>query len=222
MIVVVGTGKLARELLAELPLLCASPVLPWQQRPQGKSLIVLHAGSGKALDEVVRYCRETASVLVELATGSALENRRPEFPVVLCPNTNILMLKLMSMLATSGSLFHNHPVSLTESHQASKTSAPGTAVSIAKSLGVAATEIVSIRDPLVQEKKLGIAPEDLGRHAYHRIEIGDAATRLTLETRVVGSTPYAAGVARIIAAIESHRLDNRLYQITDFIEQAWL
>lgn len=222
MIIVVGSGKLARELLSELPSLCPAPVLSWPQPAQGKPAIVIHAGSGRSLAEVVHYCQETASVLMELATGSALEKQPTAFPVVLCPNTNILMLKLMSMLATSGELFRNHPVRVTESHQAGKTSVPGTAVTMAEALGVAAEKIVSIRDPQVQEKQLGMAPEDLARHAYHRIEIGDAATSIVLETRVTGGTPYAAGVARIVAAIATHRLDKRLYHINEFIERGWL
>lgn len=222
MIVVVGTGKLARELLAELPSRCASPVAAWPPAAAGKPVIVVHAGSGRELKEILAYCRKTGSVLVELSTGSAVEQMSPDFPLVLCPNTNILMLKVMNMLAASAAQFHQHPVRITESHQAGKTSVPGTAVSMARSLGVPATEIVSIRDPQVQERELAIAPEHLARHAYHRIEIGDGATRVVLETRVVGDTPYADGVARIIAAIQAHPLEQRLYHINEFVEQAWI
>ncbi|MDI9690464.1 hypothetical protein QM326_38275, partial [Burkholderia cenocepacia] len=67
------------------------------------------------------------SPLVELSTGSDLETGTYGFPVVLCPNTNILMLKFMSMLETSGHLFRDCDISVTESHQAGKTSVPGTA-----------------------------------------------------------------------------------------------
>lgn len=222
LIIIVGTGKLARELLAELPALCASPVAAWPQPAPEKPAIVVHAGSGRELDEVMAYCRDTAAVLVELATGSALEQAPVAFPLVLCPNTNILMLKVMNMLATNGPHLRNYPVRISESHQAGKTSVPGTAVSMAQSLGVAASDIVSIRDPRVQEKELGMAPEHLGRHAYHRIEIADATTRVVLETRVLGDAPYAAGVAQIIAAIEARRLENRLYHINEFVEKSWL
>jgi dihydrodipicolinate reductase len=221
-IVVVGSGKLARELLLELPALCTSPVFPWEQRPEGLPVVVVHAGSGRELEEVVRYCRENGSVLVELATGSGIESLAQGFPLVLCPNTNILMLKVMSMLAASGPLFRNHPVHLSESHQAAKTSLPGTAVHLAESLGIPVPEIVSIRDPLVQEKELGIPPEHLGRHAFHRIEIGDESTRVVLETRVTGDAPYADGVSRIIAAIAAHPLEPRVYPVTEFVELGWI
>jgi len=221
-IIIVGNGKLGRELLAELPLLCSAQVGSWPQPPREKPAIVIHAGSGRTLEEVLRYCDATASVLMELATGSVLESRATTFPLILCPNTNILMLKAMNMITSSGALFRKHPVKIFESHQSGKTSVPGTAVSIAQSLGVAPAEIASIRDPQVQQTELGIAPENLERHAYHRIEIGDDSTRLVIETRVVGNTPYAAGVASIVEAIQDNPLDNRLYHINEFIERGWL
>ncbi|RIX43059.1 MAG: dihydrodipicolinate reductase [Rhodocyclales bacterium GT-UBC] len=221
-IIVAGSGKLARELLSELPPRCTSPVLAWPQPLRDKPAIVIHAGSGRTLDELVGYCATTRSVLLELATGSALENSATPFPLVLCPNTNILMLKAMAMIANSSALLRGQPIRVVESHQSAKTSVPGTAVSIAASLGVPAADIVSIRDPQVQQGELGIAAQDLARHAYHRIEIGDAATRLVIETRVVGDTPYADGVAGIVKAVQSHPLDNRLYHINEFIARGWL
>jgi len=221
-IIIVGSGKLGSELLAELPHLGLLRVGAWPPASHHQPAIVIHTGSGRALEDVVRHCEASTSVLMELATGSALESRATSFPLVLCPNTNILMLKAMNMIAGSGALFRKHPVKIFESHQSTKTSVPGTAVSIAQSLGVAPTEIVSIRDPQVQQEELGIAPENLERHAYHRIEIGDDSTRLLIETRVVGSTPYAAGVASIIKAIQANALDNRLYHIDEFIARGWL
>ena len=73
------------------------------------------------------FGERTESVLIELATGSALRSRAPACPVVLCPNTNILMLKFMAMLHRGGSLFAGSRITVTESHQAGKTSAAGTA-----------------------------------------------------------------------------------------------
>lgn len=221
-VIIVGSGKLGRELLAELPQLGLSKVCAWPPTSDARPAIVIHTGSGRMLEEVVRFCEASSSVLMELATGSALEQRATSFPLVLCPNTNILMLKAMNMMANSGALFRRHPVKVFESHQSGKTSVPGTAVSIAQSLGIASTEIVSIRDPRKQEEELGIAPESLERHAYHRIEIGDESTRLVIETRIVGNTPYAAGVAGIVEAIRANLLDNRLYHINEFIERGWL
>ena len=222
-VIVVGTGKLANELLGSLRVGDSHQVISWSNRDQAKSpSIVVHAGSGRALDDVVGYCQKTHSILVELATGSEIERVVPQFPIVLCPNTNILMLKFMAMLDKSGLMFSGYEIRLTESHQAQKSSTPGTALSMAKSLGIHEDEILSVRDPIEQENVLKIPPEHLGRHAYHRIEMEEASCRITLETRVYGATPYAGGVAKIIGAIDAHELENRHYDIAEFIENGWL
>jgi 4-hydroxy-tetrahydrodipicolinate reductase len=226
-VIVVGAGKLATELLDALAGASGAGVIAWAKsganagEAEGSSIVV-HAGSGRELDEVIAYCQRTGAVLVELATGSPLATADVDFPVVLCPNTNILMLKFMAMLARSGQQFKNYRIALVESHQAAKTSAPGTAVSMAKSLGLPSDQIVSIRDPAVQEEVLKIPPEHIARHAYHGIVISDDLTSITLETRVFGPAPYAAGLAQIIAAVRSNILERRRYDVVEFVENGWI
>jgi dihydrodipicolinate reductase len=222
-VLIVGSGKLAAELLNELSLGAPLTVRRWSTASavQGHSIVV-HAGSGRELDDVSAYCRETGSVLIELATGSNLEMATSGFPVILCPNTNILMLKFMNMLAKSGKMFKGYHIELTESHQAEKRSAPGTAITIAQSLGLSAKDVVSVRDLEEQLTALRIPAEHLGRHAVHTILIEDAACRISLETRVYGASPYADGVAKIIAAVVSRQLENRVYAIDEFAEYGWV
>lgn len=223
MVIIVGTGKLANELLDSLGANGSYQVTPWTQTGQaGGASVVVHAGSGRELNEVIAYCQRNHATLVELATGSDIANLATPFPVVLCPNTNILMLKFMAMLNHSGHLFKGYSVQLTESHQAHKSSTPGTALAMARSLGLPAADVRSVRDAVEQEKVLNIAPEHLARHAYHQIVIEDAACRIALETRVYGSAPYAQGVARIIDAIHAQALENRRYDISEFIERGWI
>jgi len=224
LILVVGSGKLARELLANLPGDSSSEVIAWANRtdkPQGKPVVV-HAGSGRELAEVMAYCGQTGATLLELSTGSELRQREVHFPVVLCPNTNILMLKLMAMLARSGRDFKNYDKQVIESHQATKSSTPGTAVSMAEYLGVPPGEIVSVRDPVEQTENLKIPAEYLSRHAFHRIVIAAAQSSITIETLVFGAAPYAEGVGQIIAAIRSHPLENRYYDVTELVERGWV
>ncbi|AOI88048.1 dihydrodipicolinate reductase [Burkholderia pseudomultivorans] len=223
-VLVVGTGKLANELLAAHRLAPATwRVMRWSDGSRlDMRSIVVHAGSGRELAAAIAFCRATASPLVELSTGSDLETGAHDFPVVVCPNTNILMLKFMSMLETSGALFRDCRISVTESHQAGKTSVPGTAVGIAASLGVPPEDIRSVRDPDVQRSELGIPDDQLGRHAYHRIRIEDGACSLQFESRVYGASPYAEGVSRIVEAVRQHDLDNRRYSIVEFIRNGWL
>jgi 4-hydroxy-tetrahydrodipicolinate reductase len=222
-ILIAGTGKLATELLNGLTLPPSFQLTAWAQRgPSQAPAIVVHAGSGRELDDIVAFCTATHSPLIELSTGSAIEAVPRAFPVVLCPNTNILMLKFMAMLAQCGPMFSGHSVQLTESHQASKTSVPGTAVDIAQSLGLRADQIVSVRDAAVQRGALQIPEADLGRHAYHQVRISDGACSVQLETRVTGDAPYAQGVAQIVAAVAAHTLEDRVYPVMDFIRQGWL
>lgn len=221
-VIIVGTGKLATELLNSLQTGQACPVVPWANRQPDQPGIVVHAGSGRELEAACAYCAATQSPLIELSTGSAIEQTTPTFPVIVCPNTNILMLKFMSMLAQCGPMFHGQNIQLLESHQAQKTSVPGTAVSMAQSLGLPASAIQSIRDPHTQHTELRIPEASLGRHAYHQIRIEDGDCSITLETRVFGETPYASGVAQIIAAIRAHTLENRIYPIMAFVQNGWL
>ncbi|MDH4418071.1 MAG: dihydrodipicolinate reductase C-terminal domain-containing protein [Acidovorax sp.] len=222
-VIVVGAGKLATELLGALPSGGADPVVPWvtDGLPAQKSVVV-HAGSGRELQAVSAFCASTQSPLVELSTGSALEQATVGFPLVLCPNTNLLMLKFMAMLERCGHMFCGYRIGLTESHQAPKSSVPGTAVSMAQALGLKADDIHSVRDAEVQQRVLKIPPEHLARHAYHQVVMEDGACSVKLETRVYGEAPYAAGVAQIVAAVGERPLENRRYSIMEFIDNGWL
>lgn len=220
---IAGTGKLATELLDKLNPYSEFAVSPWSGEPAVDGpVIVVHAGSGREINSISNFCQRTSSVLVELATGSSLEGLQPTFPVVLCPNTNILMLKFMSMLERSGALFKGSEIRITESHQASKTSVPGTAVSMAKALGVDTSEIASVRNASQQITELSIPEEHLARHAFHEIQIHDGPCTISMETRVYGDSPYASGVRQIIGAIQRRELQARAYSINEFIENGWV
>jgi 4-hydroxy-tetrahydrodipicolinate reductase len=222
-IIVVGTGKLARELLSTLPSASTFKVIAWADtiKDEGSSVVV-HTGSGRELENVINYCQKTGSILIELATGSEIENREIDFPVVVCPNTNILILKLLAMFAVSGHHFKNYKVKVIESHQSEKLSVPGTAVALAQSLGMPREEILSIRDPQQQSEVLKIPHEYLSRHGYHRVEIEDHVGSIVLETKVFGPAPYAGGLAQIISAVRFNKLENRRYNIMEFIENGWV
>ncbi|TXI94605.1 MAG: dihydrodipicolinate reductase [Burkholderiaceae bacterium] len=220
---VAGAGKLAKELLEGLVTRDGWSISRWDGRPiVDEKCIVVHAGSGREIVAISQFCQDTSSVLVELSTGSSLEASSPAFPVVICPNTNILMLKFMCMLERSGAMFKGSRIEIVESHQASKTSVPGTAVQIAHSLGAPIEEIVSVRSATQQLNDLHIPNEHLARHAYHRISIEDGPCKISMETRIYGETPYVSGVQQIIDAVRERELVCRVYSINEFIENAWV
>jgi len=221
---VAGAGKLATEVRVGL----GASAGQWTDRhalPQSavdRVTAVVHAGSGRELPEIVGFCRERGAVLIELSTGTDVAALAQGLPVVICPNANILMLKFMAMLARNGHWFQDCRIGITESHQAAKTSVPGTAVAMAEALGVDPQAIVSVRDPAVQTGQLGLTQLDLARHAFHRIQIDDGACAITLETRVQGNAPYVDGVRRIIGAALAHPLESRAYGVLEFIDNGWL
>lgn len=220
---IAGSGKLALELRQRLVPAQGLSLARWDGVPaQGARSIVVHAGSGRELEAIAAFCADTGSVLLELSTGSALEGAAVQFPVVMCPNTNLLMLKFMRMLERSGGLFKGCDIQLTESHQASKTSVPGTAVQMAQALGVAEQAIVSVRDPAQQALACQIPAAHLGRHAFHRITLQDGPCTIAMETRVYGDAPYASGVQAILDAVHRQTLEPRTYGITEFIDRGWV
>lgn len=99
-VVLVGSGQLARELREGLRLAPGLERVDWESPARAESAsLVVHAGSGRQLPQVMEFCDRTQSTLLELATRSELSERQVGFPVVLCPNTNLLMLKFMRMVA---------------------------------------------------------------------------------------------------------------------------
>jgi 4-hydroxy-tetrahydrodipicolinate reductase len=220
---IAGTGKLATELLEGLRPEGGLTLARWSCPPDTKlKSIVVHAGSGREMDAIKAFCSSTTSVLVELSTGSSLEGTHPDFPVILCPNTNILMLKFMRMLALAGPMFKACKIQITESHQASKTSVPGTAVQMADSLGVDPRDIVSVRDASRQLNTFDIPEEHLARHAFHQITIEDGPCSISMETKIYGAAPYVSGVQKIIEALAHRALEARVHDISEFIEQDWI
>lgn len=223
-VLVVGSGKLARELLEDLNSPAIAEVVAWEDRDSldSHAEIVIHAGSGREVEAVVAYCARSGSILIELATGSALEAMTVTFPVVICPNVNLLMLKFMAMLETFGPLFCEYDRTLVESHQAAKTSAPGTAYQLADALELDRGAVRSIRDPKVQERELGIPAEHLARHAFHRISIHDGNAQVVVETTVLGEAPYARGLACILEGMSGRVLEPRVHQVVELVRAGWI
>jgi 4-hydroxy-tetrahydrodipicolinate reductase len=223
-IVLAGSGKLANAVLDALRSHQEWEAVIWDEfdRDVRMQAIVIHAGSGRHLEDIFSFCSASKSVLVELSTGTPTESRALDFPRVICSNTSIAIVKFLFVLAEHGKLFANSEITIEESHQASKTSVPGTAVDIARSLNVSPDRISSCRNQEQQKNALGIPEEFLERHAYHRVRIKDGDSLISLETRVLGHKPYSDGVLSIVAAIAQNALEPRKYDVTDFVRAGWL
>ena len=221
-ILIVGRGKLAEELLQGLGGPSISRVLRWDERDclGSDRCIVVHAGSGRELAGVIEFCSVTRSILLELSTAGSQLPATPNFPIVVCPNVNLQMLYFLAMVKNASPYFKGQDIRLSESHQASKTTKPGTAVYLAKSLGVPETEIRSERNPKVQQEVLGIPSSFLNRHACHEIVIKNPEVEIRLEARVLGKSAYASGLAEIIERVAIRKLAPGCYDSVDLVIDA--
>jgi dihydrodipicolinate reductase len=218
-VLVVGRGKLANELLEGLSSDVISRVVRWEDRSDTSpgSNIVVHAGSGRELADVIDYCTKTNSILFELSTADLAIPERVNFPVIICPNVNLQMLYFMAMVRQASKYFKGQTIEITESHQATKKTKPGTAIYLANQLGVSESEIRSERNPERQQKIFGIPNEYLARHAYHKIAITSPDAEITLETRVLGKTAYATSLSKIIAMVTQMDLGSGRHDIVDLV-----
>ena len=219
-IFVVGSGKLAKAIMSGDFSFPSCEVLPWgnSNLSPNERAILIHAGSGRQLAECKKFCERTNSLFIELSTGLETEKLDPNFTLIICPNTSILVLKVLHMLKRSGHYFHHDHISIMESHQASKTSAPGTAFSFAHYLNFPLDEIISVRDP-IEQLKVGIPQKYLEAHAYHKIIIKDGLDEVTIETKVMGHDSYTRGLRKIIEAAISHNFEKRRYSVFDLINE---
>ncbi|MCF0052547.1 hypothetical protein LXM25_20925 [Dyadobacter sp. LJ53] len=217
---VVGSGKLASAILSAKTTFKNCELIPWDSAFQHskEQAIILHCGSGRQIAECLMFCQRTGSKFIELSTGLDTEHFTPDFPIIICPNTSMLMLKTMGMLGQFGKQFKDYQIAITESHQSAKQTEPGTAFHIADSLGFPAEEIISVRDRETQSAEIGIPDEFLGKHAYHKIVIQDGNDSLTIETKVLGHMSYTAGVQQIIDLILNKNLENRRYNVLELMQ----
>jgi dihydrodipicolinate reductase len=218
-IFIVGSGKLASSILSSNLLMESYDILKWdvQYQSLNEKTIVVHAGSGRQLAECMGFCSRTKSIFIELSTGLETEKLSPDFPLVVCPNTSILVLKALNMVKANAKQFENYDITITESHQSTKKTEPGTAIAFANVLNYPVDKIISIRDSKIQQSEIGIPVEYLDKHAYHRIVIKDGDDEIAIETKVLGHKSYAKGVKEIVKAAIKSSLENKRYMVWDII-----
>ncbi len=223
-IFVVGSGKLANAILTSNLSFQSCEITKWETTYQilNEKAIIVHAGSGRQLKECFEFCGRTKSAFIELSTGLGTEKTKHDFPLIICPNTSILVLKTLNMLKTNSGSFENYQISITESHQSIKKTDPGTAYVFANALNFPLDKIASIRDPEIQRNKIGIPEEYLDKHAYHKIVIKDGSDEVTIETKVLGHDSYANGIKVIIETVLKNSLENKKYTILDLIDNNML
>lgn len=75
--IIAGKGKLATELLESMQIVELLKKTSWRNnKTENIRSIIIHAGSGRELPELVNFCKKTNSTLIELSTGSVLEGKQ--------------------------------------------------------------------------------------------------------------------------------------------------
>lgn len=167
--------------------------------------VVVHVGSGKKLGGLIAECNERHLPIIQAATGISWgEISSPlNTPIIESPNLELGIVALFDVLPDLGVRLQKISAKchITESHQASKTSVPGTAVKFADSLGVPHERIVSVRDPSTQ-LSLGVPQDHLNAHGHHLISITTAGgATIEIRTKVNGRKPYVPGLLQIAEKI---------------------
>ena len=221
-VVIAGSGKLVTSLLKNKELQLKYFFQKWDTFDKKQKAVVLHAGSGRQLDEIKQYCSSHQALLIQLSTGQGITGYNNSFPLIVCPNISLLIVKFMFMLEKFGEHFKNYEIQLIESHQSEKKSIPGTALFFSDSLNLDHEKIISVREKKVQQEVLNIPDEFMNSHAYHKIQIKDNDAELVFETKVYGHESYVKGVEKLLNVISEKKFDNKMYNITDLIALKYL
>lgn len=222
-IILIGHGKLADSIHNKLlNHLHTYTIDYWENIHNHKknAVILVHIGSGRQLPEAIEYCKNNKTPLIQGSTGMDIKHTDYDFTFIDAPNMSLLMLKFMHMLKKYGHLYKDYEITITESHQHTKKTVPGTAVEMSHALNVKPKKIKSIRNQDEQVNTYGISKEHLSLHAYHDISIHDKGTTINFTTLVEGHDSYIKGLSKIILCLKN--LDNTYYHILDLIEMKLL
>jgi len=180
---------------------------------------VIHVGSGRQLEEVIRYCEQHGLPLIQGATGvdEELLPDKPSFILIDAPNLSIPIVKLFALLDHGKMFFRDFDIRIVESHQSTKTSLAGTARTMANLLGAPAESVVAVRDQTIQRVLLGVPESALGGHAIHRIEIEGLGATISISTKVFGRETYLHGIIRVLSRIDN--LSAGSYLVTDLVNK---
>ena len=229
-IYVAGHGKLAKIIHTDLQRIARNHhldienVINWDLRPADNEdtsrILCIHAGSGKQYQEMLSFCQNNNTPLFQCATGITYPEElflNIPFIFVDAPNFSIMIVKFLYMLEELGLLFHEYDISITESHQTAKTSLPGTAREMAKSLGVDPRQIKSIRDKETQRDQSEIPQQHIEQHALHMIDIGSEECKISFKTQIYGLNTYLVGIVKLLQNID--KLSPGKYSLPDLVRK---
>lgn len=170
------------------------------------------------LNDFIDLCAELHIPMIQGSTGQKLPDKI-RMPIIVVPNFAIPIMLFLAGLETfvSPMVAAGLRRHVTELHQETKTTVPGTARAMAKAVGVLEDKIVSIRDPNVA-RRLNVPNEHLGRHGCHIVGIHGCGASIELNTVVHGAEAYGEGAMFLIPKVLACMpLENKVYNPEDFL-----
>lgn len=139
---------------------------------------------------------------------------------VIAPNMAKQIVGFQAMMAfaatTFPDIFKDYSLTITESHQSTKADTSGTAKAMVghfNRMGIPFEnkDIVQVRDPDVQENKMGIPREFINGHAWHTYALvsKDKSVQFEFKHNVNGRNVYADGTLDAVVYL-SHKTDARI------------
>ncbi|MEX0672530.1 MAG: hypothetical protein WDZ82_01440 [Candidatus Paceibacterota bacterium] len=223
-ILIVGCGKLASAIIAacEEHNVSVSQYDPKQPRPMDDA-VCIHTGSGRQLDDALALCCDQGAPFIMASTGlheQPLFNAAKRIPVVRAPNLAFPVIYLLNQLVQLRDYlepqFFNWEAWVTESHQSTKTSVPGTLWKIQEILNIPNENTRSIRDR-GEQLALGVPEENLDWHAWHMITVEVSGVPLEYSCKINGGAPYGHGAVAVAKLLRSSPFLPRIHDVIDLL-----
>lgn len=148
---------------------------------------------------------------------------------VIAPNMAAPVVLIQSMLEHAAEsfsgVFDDYSLKIAESHQEMKTDTSGTAIAVEKLLikmGAVSDDggILSIRDPLIQERILGISKKNLKGHGHHEYVLTsrDGTVHLGIIHNIDGRNAYVDGAIEAIRFLAKKSGESeKVFSMTDVL-----
>lgn len=174
---------------------------------EGKFDFAVHLGSGRELKDLIKFCEENKIPLIQASTGQKIKSK-PETFILDLPNVSLEILRSLIFLQEIKIFAQQNKmkIELTESHQSSKKTTPGTAILIAKILGIPKNKIISKRNI----KKA---------HAHHFIKLSKKEIEIEYSIKINGRETYFEGLLSIIKILKKEKLRKGFYDINYLIKK---
>lgn len=157
----------------------------------GQDAVAVYVGGGRRFAEFLDFCHTSGDIpMLQCSSDVDVHRLRTPLPIADVNNAAESVAHFIRNLKSLVRDLHERHMAvewkLSESHQRTKTSPPGTALRIAALLGIPPEKIHSVRRRDDRHSK----------HIVHAI-VGDGHERYRLECEVLGLEPYARGIIKI-------------------------